>query len=115
MAKCEETPFISAGGGGLMTRAAMVGGGAVDQPHLSVFMTGLYFTWARPEKGLFKKKTQFPARIPKRYRQQLHIGLDNFFWEGEAILAFTTQCVSHAGHPTPLCLEGIKGAMKGRL
>lgn len=51
MAKCEETPFISAGRGGLMTRAAMVGGGAVDQPHLSVFMTGLYFHLGQARKG----------------------------------------------------------------
>lgn len=51
---------------------------------------------------------------PKRYRQQLHVGLDNFFYEGEATLAFTTQCFPHAGHPGPLCLVGINGARKDR-
>lgn len=40
--------------------------------------------------------------VPKRHRQQLHLGLDNFFSEGEATLASTTQSVPHSGHPGPL-------------
>jgi hypothetical protein len=71
MSKCEETPFISAGRGELMTVCWHGGAGAVvidmvkDQfLHLSVFMTGPYSTQAR--KLAILRKISFSTWIPKR-------------------------------------------------